>query len=163
MGRANVFALFTTLILSVLLIAPLHTLAVPSLTNRLPSPPFQLPSFPQQTSHTGRPWSKFRDRIIRLIWRIPKRQHDTVDSGKGFSLKDSPVPKQSASYGGDVVLRFDINTAEEAKALAEAATVLFLDVWEFTEEWVDVRLAKEVVSMINSQRFCTLSKRRRQI
>jgi extracellular matrix protein 14 len=33
----------------------------------------------------------------------------------------------------------------EAAALAEAVTVLMLDVWEFTAEWVDVRLSKDVV------------------
>ena len=53
-----------------------------------------------------------------------------------------------ARYGGDVVLRFRIQTAEEAKALAEASNVLFLDIWEFTTEWVDIRLAKDVVSLL---------------
>ena len=51
-----------------------------------------------------------------------------------------------ARYGGDLVLRFEINSIEEAKALAEAINVLFLDVWEFTTEWVDIRLSKDVVS-----------------
>ena len=45
-----------------------------------------------------------------------------------------------------MVLRFEIHTAEEARALAEASNILFLDVWEFTKDWADVRLAKEVVS-----------------
>ena len=44
------------------------------------------------------------------------------------------------------MLRFEINSIEEAKALAEAINVLFLDVWEFTTEWVDIRLSKDVVS-----------------
>jgi extracellular matrix protein 14 len=35
----------------------------------------------------------------------------------------------------------------EAAALAEAVTVLMLDVWEFTAEWVDVRLSKDVVRL----------------
>lgn len=51
-----------------------------------------------------------------------------------------------ARYGEDVVLRFTIRSAEEAKALAEAADILFLDVWEFNEDWADIRVAKDVVS-----------------
>ena len=44
-----------------------------------------------------------------------------------------------------MVLRFKIQAAEEAHALAEATHVLFLDVWEFNDEWVDIRLSKDVV------------------
>ena len=46
-----------------------------------------------------------------------------------------------------MVLRFKIQTAEEAQALAEATNILFLDVWEFTSEWVDIRLSKDVVRL----------------
>ena len=48
--------------------------------------------------------------------------------------------------GGDLVLRFEINSIDEAEALAQAINVLFLDVWEFTTNWVDIRLSKDVVS-----------------
>ncbi len=48
-------------------------------------------------------------------------------------------------YGGDVVLRFRVKTAEEVKALAEAADTLYLDIWEFADDWVDIRMAKDVV------------------
>ena len=51
------------------------------------------------------------------------------------------------------MLRFEINSLEEAKALAEAVNVLFLDVWEFTTEWVDIRLSKDVVSNGRYTRF----------
>lgn len=44
-----------------------------------------------------------------------------------------------------MVLRFRIETAEEAKALSEAANTLYLDVWEASKEWVDIRMAKDVV------------------
>ena len=43
-------------------------------------------------------------------------------------------------------MRFDINSIHEAEALAQAINVLFLDVWEFTTDWVDIRLSKDVVS-----------------
>lgn len=45
-----------------------------------------------------------------------------------------------AKYGGDVVLRFNLSTPHEEKELAEAADTLFLDVWEFTSNWADIRL-----------------------
>ncbi|KAI7563178.1 hypothetical protein KC319_g9506 [Hortaea werneckii] len=54
-------------------------------------------------------------------------------------------PHTFARYGGDVVLRFNISTHDEAKSLAEAADTLLLDVWEFTQDWVDIRLAKDIV------------------
>jgi extracellular matrix protein 14 len=44
-----------------------------------------------------------------------------------------------------MVLRFRITTAEEARALAEAADILYLDVWEYADDWVDIRMAKDVV------------------
>ncbi|KAI7084921.1 hypothetical protein KC356_g6355 [Hortaea werneckii] len=54
-------------------------------------------------------------------------------------------PHTFARYGGDVVLRFNISTPDEAKRLADAADTLLLDVWEFTQDWVDIRLAKDIV------------------
>ncbi|KAL6717131.1 putative metallocarboxypeptidase ecm14 [Lecanora helva] len=57
----------------------------------------------------------------------------------------TPPPTLLAQYGGDLVLRFEISSHEEAEALASAVNVLFLDVWEFTADWVDIRLSKDVV------------------
>jgi extracellular matrix protein 14 len=54
----------------------------------------------------------------------------------------------SAKYGKDVVLRFNLSTAEEEKALAEAADVLLLDVWEFTNNWADIRISQDDVSSV---------------
>lgn len=47
-----------------------------------------------------------------------------------------------------MVLRFEIRSAEEAQALSDAIDVLLLDVWEFTPDWVDIRLSKDVVSSL---------------
>ncbi len=44
-----------------------------------------------------------------------------------------------------MVLRFILSTPSEEKALAEAADSLFLDVWEFTNSWADIRLREEDV------------------
>lgn len=46
-----------------------------------------------------------------------------------------------------MVLRFNITNEHEAAALAEASNALYLDVWEFSENWVDIRLAKDVVRL----------------
>lgn len=45
-----------------------------------------------------------------------------------------------------MVLRFNVSSVDEAKALAEAIDVLILDVWEFTTDWVDIRLSRDIVS-----------------
>lgn len=50
-----------------------------------------------------------------------------------------------AQYGSDVVLRFNVSTAEEVESLSEAADTLLLDVWEFSRDWVDIRLAENLV------------------
>ncbi|KAF1961631.1 putative metallocarboxypeptidase ECM14 [Byssothecium circinans] len=47
--------------------------------------------------------------------------------------------------GGDIVLRFTLRSAIEAAALEEASRILLLDVWEFNEDWVDIRLAKNTL------------------
>lgn len=49
-----------------------------------------------------------------------------------------------------MVLRFNVSSVDEAKALAEAIDVLILDVWEFTTDWVDIRLSRDIVSLCNS-------------
>lgn len=108
-----------------------------------PSRPLQIPQYLPKTHDHRRPWARFRDCVIRFIWKIP------VDDQLKISDVQSPSSPPSsllARYGGDLVLRFKIRSAEEASALAEAINVLFLDVWEFTAEWVDIRLSKDVVS-----------------
>lgn len=130
--------------------APSLVLAVPSVASQQSASPFQVTLVPQQARTGGRPWYRIRDHIIRYIWRVPEIQQNGRCSGKADIIKSPPGPKQSARYGGDVVLRFRLRTAEEARALAEASNALFLDVWEFTKEWVDVRLAKEVASVYPS-------------
>ena len=44
-----------------------------------------------------------------------------------------------------MVLRFNISTSEEEAALSEAADTLFLDVWEFADNWADIRLREDDV------------------
>ena len=96
------------------------------------------------------PFTRLRDSLIQQIWGIPPGQHEKQASCKHPHPKLSAPPDFRARYGGDVVLRFKINTEDEAHALAEVADILYLDVWESTTEWVDIRLAKDVVSSVLS-------------
>ncbi|KAH8805594.1 putative metallocarboxypeptidase ecm14 [Xylogone sp. PMI_703] len=96
--------------------------------------------FPQLT------W--LRDTAIEKVFGVPPKNI------KPASDKPSPLAPPSishlpakllAKYGGDVVLRFNISTPYEEQALAEAADTLFLDVWESTDNWADIRLREDDV------------------
>ncbi|UNI24463.1 Putative metallocarboxypeptidase ecm14 [Purpureocillium takamizusanense] len=50
-----------------------------------------------------------------------------------------------AKYTDELVLRFNVSTADEEAALSDAATRLFLDVWAFTGDYVDIRLHADEV------------------
>jgi len=86
---------------------------------------------------------KLRDAIIENIWSIPgKNSHKGCSSSQALPQ----LPRSfHARYGNDVVLRFEVRTEDEAKALSEATSMLYLDIWEATDEWVDIRIAKDVV------------------
>lgn len=118
--------------------------AEPSIGSRQPpSLPFRMPQLPQQSFDNKRLWTRLRDGIIQTVWGPPPPSK--AKSTRPCTSSTSPPSTLLARYGGDVVLRFKIQTAEEAQALAEATHVLFLDVWEFNNEWVDIRLSKDVV------------------
>ena len=85
-----------------------------------------------------------RDTIVQKVFQLPKPTKNDLH-------KPSPIPsKLSMRYGGDVVLRFNLTTSHEERMLAEAADTLFLDVWEFTHNWADIRLRKEDVNSTTS-------------
>jgi extracellular matrix protein 14 len=106
-------------------------------------------SIPQQslisTSVERQPlWKRLSHGLIRSIWG----GHDEdiyVLPKSSNAARQRPPPHALARYGGDVVVRFNISTFEEAESLAEAADTLLLDVWEFAQDWVDIRLAKDIV------------------
>lgn len=94
-------------------------------------------------------WRKLSDRVLHAFWPLPDQPipagaaaHDSNARGG----RVSPPGKLLARYGEDMVLRFNVTTEHESAKLAEAASTLFLDVWEFNENWVDLRIAKDVVS-----------------
>ncbi|KAL8704181.1 MAG: hypothetical protein Q9201_002642 [Fulgogasparrea decipioides] len=114
-------------------------------TTSHPQPP-PLPAFHQQLSPPKSVFTRARDSLIRSIWSVPCNDLDQTAEAKPVSSgPTTPSSTLLARYGGDVVLRFTIHEPEEATALTEAVNVLFLDIWEFNSEWVDIRLSKDVV------------------
>ncbi|KAH8696048.1 putative zinc carboxypeptidase [Talaromyces proteolyticus] len=119
--------------------------AVPAGTDfTIPPPSEQLPrdraQFTQQIQAPWRPWTRLRDSVIERIWGIPKEKQSYNKAGARL-----PPTKAWSRYSSDVVLRFKLQQPNEVEALSEAVDILFLDVWDTTDEFVDIRLAKEVI------------------
>jgi hypothetical protein len=146
------------LALIALISAPPWVSAVPSRSHgRVSLPlfplPHPIPKRPVRDKNNGR-WGwcgRFYDAVIqRLPRRVGKEDECSADSetSQSQTRKQSsfgPPSNTRARYDEDIVLRFNISSSDEAKALAEATAVLFLDIWESNDEWVDIRLAKDVV------------------
>ncbi|CAG8924560.1 unnamed protein product [Penicillium salamii] len=96
------------------------------------TPPLQL-DHPQ--SDPRRPWTKIRDWVIGSIWNLDRT----------CSKYSSPPSNIHQRYGSDVVLRFLLRQPDEAEALSAASQVLYLDTWAITSEFVDIRLAEEMI------------------
>ncbi|CAG8193476.1 unnamed protein product [Penicillium olsonii] len=86
-------------------------------------------------SDPRRPWTKLRDWVIGSIWNLDHT----------CSKYSAPPANIHARYGSDVVLRFLLRRPDEAEALAAASQVLFLDTWAITSEFVDIRLAEDMI------------------
>lgn len=114
----------------------------------IPSFPFQAPFDSPKAQDDRPPWARFRDRLIRFVWNVPIEDQSRATNPKSSWETFNPPSSLKARYGGDVVLRFQIQSLEESTALSEAIYVLMLDVWEFTADWVDIRLSKDVVRLI---------------
>ncbi|KAI9780457.1 MAG: putative metallocarboxypeptidase ecm14 [Geoglossum umbratile] len=140
-------------LIAVLVLVPPWVSAVPSRNHGRPSlPSFQLPPCPEATADDGeRGWTRrFRHAFVRRLSGLAGRRYEC----SADDIPYSRTPKQSSvgsplnlrtKYDGDIVLRFNITTTDEANALAEAASVLFLDIWGSSNNWVDIRIAKDVV------------------
>lgn len=122
-----------------------HTMRPPSLlvvgvSAFLASTVCAVPSHPQPPPPAKKPlhrpaWRSVTDALIRNIWGALVQEHSTP------VVNSLPRPNHS----GDVVVRFNISHADHATSLAEAADTLFLDLWEYNEDWVDIRLQKDLL------------------
>ena len=78
--------------------------------------------------------------IIESIW-----PHYSETSSKSSRPQGAPPGGLQSRYSDDVVLRFKIETQEDALAFAEAVDTLFLDVWDTSKDWADVRISQKVL------------------
>lgn len=146
---------YRSLVVLLAVVAPLQTIAAPSTTTTSTSAGkngqfvlshAQHPIQPQSWSLRGVfpqiAW--LRDTAVEKLFGLPPK---TARPGADKASRPSAqVPGNVlARYGGDVVLRFNITTPLEEEQLAEAADTLFLDVWEFTNNWADIRLSQDDV------------------
>lgn len=127
--------------LSLLIAGPSLVAAAPHDNARFPYAPT---TYTTPHNQSPRPWRRLSDAIIRRIWSLPQDQK-SLGNDATRTASNAPGEQLVAHYGDDVVLRFKIRTSEEAQALSEAADILFLDVWEFNEDWADIRIAKDVM------------------
>ncbi|KAF2875128.1 putative metallocarboxypeptidase ECM14 [Massariosphaeria phaeospora] len=135
---------------SIVAVLSLILLAAPSLTAAAPHATTSngncLTTTPSSAFTPPRTWRTLSDAIMRSIWRLPEQQ---LAFGTGLTSyhapSDAPRGQRLTRYGEDVVLRFNVSTAAEASALAKASNALLLDVWEFNDDWADIRVAQHVV------------------
>lgn len=100
---------------------------------------------PLGEKHT-RPWATVQDWIVKTLWPFSYSVIHGDILASNHALASGPFNQLLLSkYSGDIVLRFNISTRDEASSLAEASQILFLDVWEYAHDWVDIRLSKDVV------------------
>lgn len=119
-------------------------LAVPSPAAYEQHPPDEV--LTQSTSRSS-PWSTVSAHF-KCIFGFGKATRARISS-PDRNTKGRHSPKHAyPTYGEDLLLRFNISTHEESASLAEAADTLLLDVWEFTKNWVDIRLSKETVPLL---------------
>lgn len=140
------------LLVAIILCIP-HVIAVPWVTNGNVQLSPVTPRYPTQEQSA----IKYRNVIPQLTWlrdtaieKIFRLPPNVAKKPKVPGSVSRPTNIQLpatflAKYGSDVVLRFNLTTPAEEQALAEAADTLFLDVWEFTSNWADIRLREDDV------------------
>lgn len=126
--------------------APLQAFAVPSDSAQFAATQRHQEQQPYNLRNVVPHLIWLRDTAVQKVFGLPPKTAKTGLEKPGSHPTSSQLPATLlAKYGGDVVLRFNLSTPAEEKALAEAADTLFLDVWEFTNNWADIRLREDDV------------------
>ncbi|KAL2157199.1 hypothetical protein VTH06DRAFT_6335 [Thermothelomyces fergusii] len=111
------------------------SLVLPTAGAGLQPSPYQHLGCSEPTGHVF-PFLKWlRDSTVEAIFG--KSPAKTKDLRPGTQLQ--------SRYRNDVVVRFNVTNFAEEAAIAQAVDQMFLDVWAFAPDFVDVRLAKDDV------------------
>ncbi|KAI9155280.1 putative metallocarboxypeptidase ecm14 [Paramyrothecium foliicola] len=81
--------------------------------------------------------TRLRDSFVELIFG----QHPTKASQPSAPHRDART-----QYANELVLRFNITNADEETSLSDAVARLFLDVWAYNDDFVDIRLHTDEVA-----------------
>ncbi|KAJ6444190.1 zinc carboxypeptidase domain-containing protein [Purpureocillium lavendulum] len=105
-------------------------------------------------SYQSLPSPHTESRHARLFPLLTKLRDGTVEFFFGRHPTKAAKPAKGlgavrSKYTDELVLRFNVSTTDEEAALSDAAARLFLDVWAFTGDYVDIRLhADEVAPLL---------------
>ncbi|KAI5840041.1 hypothetical protein DFP73DRAFT_559920 [Morchella snyderi] len=107
-----------------------------------PTPNTLIPQPAVAEDHDDRLWTtKIRDTVVGSLFGKSTRHGTRREQQKRLSQTSKII----SQYDGDVVLRFNLSSPDEAKALAEASHILYLDVWSTTKSHADIRMAEDMV------------------
>lgn len=87
--------------------------------------------------------TRLRNSVVELIFGRPQ-------SAKPKSAPARGMGAFNPRYSKETVLRFNVSSQEDENALADAADRLFLDVWGFTRNNIDIRIHKNDVAPLLS-------------
>ncbi|KAK3326499.1 hypothetical protein B0H66DRAFT_551085 [Apodospora peruviana] len=83
-----------------------------------------------------------RDSAVEIVFGPPP------SSGRRGAKETKPDAALWSQYRKEVVVRFNVTNSEEEAALSRAANQMFLDIWAFTPEYVDIRLHRDYLSSL---------------
>ena len=120
-----------------------HASAVPSSSHGLD---YQQHSFRDVPTNTRSTWRRLTDRVIEKLWRFETQS----DDGRLKRISDwqDPPAQTRSRHGEDILIRFNISSIDEVEKLAHVADYMYLDVWETSDEWVDIRMAKDTLPLV---------------